>query len=320
MKAYLPCLLAVFLFNCKPGTNPSHSGAVSDPVAQSQEGKTMLRKEIRQIIDSAKGNVGVAMQELEDGDTLSFSGQEHYPMQSAFKFPLAVAVLHQVDKGRLALDEKIHFEKSDMHLKSWSPIATRNPQGNIDLPLLEVLRYTITQSDNSGCDRLFRLLGGPDSVNAFIHSLGIKQMNIANTEAEMQAAWEVQYNNWSEPKAMLKLLEMLFQGKCLTPSGTDCLRKLMAETKTGAKRIKGLLPQETVVEHKTGTGPTNKEGMTSATNDAGIITLPNGKHLALVVFVSNSTADETTRERTIARIAKVAWDYEAGKAEFKERK
>jgi len=69
------------------------------------------------------------------------------------------------------------------------------------------------------------------------------------------------------------------------------------------------LPAGTAVAHKTGTSPTNAEGLSPATNDAGIITLPNGKHLIISVFVCNSTNDEATRESTIAKIAKAAYDF-----------
>ena len=85
--------------------------------------------------------------------------------------------------------------------------------------------------------------------------------------------------------------------------------KIMLATTTGPKRLKGLLPADAVVAHKTGTSPTNAEGLTPATNDIGIITLPNGKHLAIVVMVCNSKADDATRDSVIAKIAKAAWDY-----------
>ena len=49
------------------------------------------------------------------------------------------------------------------------------------------------------------------------------------------------------------------------------LLKLMTEAITGTKRLKGELPAGTVVAHKTGTGGT-RNGITSATNDIGIIT------------------------------------------------
>jgi len=108
---------------------------------------------------------------------------------------------------------------------------------------------------------------------------------------------------------MTLLLDMIYHNKTLSKVNTDFLYKIMTETSTGPKRLKGLLPAGTVVAHKTGTSPTNAEGLSPSTNDVGIITLPNGKHLAIAVFVCNSTNDEATREGVIAKIAKAAWDY-----------
>ena len=111
----------------------------------------------------------------------------------------------------------------------------------------------------------------------------------------MASSWELQYTNWCKPAEMTVLLDMFYNGKILAKPTNDFLYKLMTETSTGPKRIKGLLPDGTVVAHKTGTSPTNAEGLSPATNDVGIITLPNGKHLAIAVFVCNSTDDEATR-------------------------
>jgi beta-lactamase class A len=44
------------------------------------------------------------------------------------------------------------------------------------------------------------------------------------------------------------------------------------------------------------------------TNDIGIVTLPDGRHLAIAVFVKDSTAAVGPREATIAKIARAAWD------------
>jgi beta-lactamase class A len=90
------------------------------------------------------------------------------------------------------------------------------------------------------------------------------------------------------------------------------LLKYMIESAPGANRLKGLLPPGTIVAHKTGTSGTN-QGITAATNDIGLITLPGGKHLAIAVFVSDSPADEATREGVIAKTAKAVWDSVANR-------
>jgi beta-lactamase class A len=65
----------------------------------------------------------------------------------------------------------------------------------------------------------------------------------------------------------------------------------------------------TLVAHKPGTSDTNEQGVTAAVNDIGIVTLPNAKHFAISVFVSNSKENGETNEKIIADISKLTWDY-----------
>ena len=45
-------------------------------------------------------------------------------------------------------------------------------------------------------------------------------------------------------------------------------------------------------------------------NDVGIITLPNNAgHVALAIFVKESTADTPAQEKTIAQVARAVYDY-----------
>jgi beta-lactamase class A len=103
------------------------------------------------------------------------------------------------------------------------------------------------------------------------------------------------------------LLRAFHEGKGLSKFSQSLLLQLMTQTTTGPKRIKGLLPEGTVVAHKTGTSST-VNGVTAATNDVGIVTLPNGQHMAISVFVSDSPANDAIREEVIAKVTKVAWD------------
>jgi len=282
---------------------------VHDMAAQ----KGGARRQITKIIQSSKAKVGISVLGLEDRDTLAFDGRGHYPMQSVYKFPLAVAVLHEVDRGNLSLDMKIRIRKKDLLPETWSPLRDKYPQGDVDIPLSEILRYTVSMSDNNGCDILFRLIGGPAKVEAYIRSIGITGMAFAATEEEMHANPKTQFSNWCEPNAMANLLDMFKAGRILSESGRTFLWDVMTETSTGPNRIKGLLPPGTVVAHKTGSSGRNGKGIAYAVNDVGIITLPNGKHVAIVVYVSDSREDNDTLENIIARVSKIVWDYFSAK-------
>ncbi len=272
-----------------------------------------LKPQIDEILKSAGGTVGVGILGLEDREQFLFNESQKSPMQSVFKFPLAMAVLNQVDQGKLKLDQIIHVTKEDLAPKTWSPLREKYPEGNIDVTLAELIGYTVSQSDNNTCDMLFKMAGGPAEVNKYIHNLGVKNIAIAATEQEMTKGWEVQFTNWCQPSGMLQLLDILYKGKKLSKSSNDFLWKVMTETSTGPKQIKGLLPPGTIVAHKTGSSGTNDKGISAALNDVGIIALPNGKHIAVVVFVTNSPDSKDLRDSIIARISKASFDYFSAK-------
>ncbi len=268
-----------------------------------------LRTKISKIADKAKGHVGVAIEDLVTSDTMSINNEYHYPMQSVFKFPLALAVLNEVDKGKLSLNQKIHLDKENLHRNTWSPLREKYPKGNVNIALSEILNYTVSESDNNGCDILLDLIGGPAKVNRYIHNLGIREISIAVNEEEMHKDWSIQYKNWTTPMAMVNLLSKFSRDSILSAKSKDYLWNVMVSTVTGADRIKGKLPAGTIVAHKTGSSGANKNGISAATNDVGIVTLPNGRCYAIAVLISNSSADDNVRNNVIADISKAVWDY-----------
>lgn len=270
--------------------------------------QSVLRQQIKDIIKPVKGIVGVSVLGLESRDTLSVNGDARLVMHSVMKFPIALTVLHWVDSGKLTLNQMIHIKKKDLP-KTYSPLRDKYPNGNVDVSVSDLLSYMVSLSDNDACDILLKAIDGPKTVQDYMLRLGVRGIAVRASEADMASSWELQYTNWCKPKEAVILLDKFYKSEILTKPSTDFLNKILTETPTGPHRLKGLLPAGTVVAHKTGTSPTNAEGLSPATNDIGIITLPNGKHLAIAVFVCNSTDDEATREAVIAKISKAAFDF-----------
>lgn len=313
MKRMLPALLFISLVSaCSSSANPQKKGATERP-ADSKEAKTDdkrkgLQKQIEQIASAARGRVGVYAVVLETGESVSLNPQGRFPMQSVYKFPIGMAALAQVDAGKLSLEQRVRVEKSDFVKQSMrSPLRDKNP-GGAEVSVGELLRLAVSESDGTASDVLLKLVGGPEVVNKYLSELRVTEVVVANSEKEIGLDWKTQYRNWSSPEGAVTLLRALYERRGLSEQSQALLLKLMTETPTGPKRLKGLLPKGTVVVHKTGTSGTNMSGISAATNDIGIVTLPNGRHLAIAVFVSDSTADVETREGVIARVARAAWD------------
>ncbi len=302
-------VLVSILSACARNTAVTANSPVDVNPSSSPQRKTSV--DVSQIASLAKGHVGVAAVVIETGETIaSLNPQDHFPMQSVYKLPISMAVLNEVDAGKIKLDQKVKIAREDyVPPGSHSPIRD---QKQTELTVNELLRFAVSESDGTASDVLMKLAGGPSTMQAYLGELGVKDLIIRDTEKALPKDHSLQYRNYATPEAAVALLRALHERRGLSEASRALVLKYMIESKPGAKRLKGLLPASTIVAHKTGTSGT-EEGITAATNDIGIITLPNGKHLAIAVFVSDSPADEATRESVIAKIASAVWDSVSSK-------
>src|ERR1035438_5441625 len=194
-----------------------------------QTSQLALKEKINYIIDTAGGKFGVGVQGVDFKAGFVINGERGYPMQSVFKFPLGLAILHLVDVGKLNLDQKFHIPKEKLDTKTWSPMVKDFPEQDLDITLSELLSYAVTKSDNNACDFLYGVAGGTTAVNAYIHSLGINDISIVFTEGEMEKSWTSQYKNWCKPAAMVQLLQLLYHQQLLSKQNNDFLVRIMTE-------------------------------------------------------------------------------------------
>ena len=251
--------------------------------------------------------VGVACALPEAQLDCGFNAQAKLPMQSVYKLPIALAVLHQVEEGGLSLSQPVRFLPSDL-IPPWqhSPLRDAHPRAGVDVPLAELLRLAVEESDGVASDILLRVIGGPKVADEYIRSLGIQGIHIADTEKTMGRDLSAQFRNYAEPQALVALLRVIADRSPLSPANTQHLMDWMVNTPRGEHRIPGSLPQGTVIAHKMGTSDED-HGVTHATNDIGLITLPCGQQLAVAVMIADSPETEDAREGVIAEIARVIW-------------
>jgi beta-lactamase class A len=247
--------------------------------------------------------VGVSVLHVESGRRASFRGGERFQMASVFKVPVAIAVLGAVEKAALRLDEEVEIRRSDRRkvgplYDEWKPGMRVTVERMVDVMLVH--------SDNTAADKLCALLGGPRAVERDLASRGVAGVRISIDEKGMGAAmkkdlaaFESGVENGTSPDAIAALLARLFHGELLSRASTDRILDAMRRCATGDHRLRAGFPKSTDVLDKTGT-------VGSCSNDAGIVRLPDGTHLAVAVFVRGGT-QAAAREAAIASVARAAW-------------
>lgn len=263
-----------------------------------------LKNKIEKIISTENGDFGVSIID-ENNNIFEINGKKHYPLLSTFKFPIALTILHKVEKRELSMQQQIFIKKEELLENTWSPFKEKHPDGNISISLEEAINWMIVYSDNNLTDILLRLLGGTETVEKFIDD---ENFVIKNNEDEMHRDWNSQFINKSTPNSFAQLLKKFSEGKILNSENTKWLYQSMVKSETGVKRLKGKLPNVKIAQ-RAGTSFTNDEGITGAINNVGIMELPNNQKIYIAVFVHNTSEEFSKGEEIIADIAKTTYEF-----------
>ena len=298
----------------------------------------LLEQEFARFEASSGGTMGIAALHLESGRSAWLNPDEAFPMASTYKVPIAVRLLSMVDDGELALDQRV-----DIGTEEYSPgsgmLAKLLDDPGLSVSIHNLLEIMLLISDNTATDRLLDTVGGGGAVTAHMRAIGVDGVRVdrptirligdwlgvedmpsasgrtwddyvalvdALPEAEREQAkfaFELDPRDTATPRGMAMLLEKIWRGEALSSASTDLLIDIMERCETGEARLKGLLPEGTVLAHKTGT-------IGRTTNDVGVVTLPgDAGDVVVVAFVKNSDLSGPERERAIAVAARAAHDY-----------
>lgn len=264
---------------------------------------SQLELSIRKLIADKKLKLGFMLCELQNDQCIAINADDHFPMQSVYKFPIALAALDYADKNGIALTDTLIIEERYLSDTLWSPIRKKQPHGDIKLPLSEIIYQTIAWSDNNGSDFLLKLIGGPGSALSYLKDQKFENILIRNYESEIQADWKVQFSNYTTPRAMISLLEAFYQKQLLKGDSFDFLWQVMTDTSTGS--IRNYISNCSLIARKTGSSGQNKKGYTAALNDVGIWRIASDRTLFYTIFITESAESPETNAEIIAQIARL---------------
>jgi beta-lactamase class A len=243
------------------------------------------------------GRLGVAARDQRDGRRLVHDESGRYAMCSTFKLPLVAAILAQVDRGALRLDEEIAFGASDV--LDYAPVVQANlTRGRLSVETL--CAAAIEVSDNSAANLLLGRIGGPAGLTAFIRGAGDSVTRLDRMEPELNTNLPGDPRDTTSPEAMVGLLRTLLLGETLSAGSRTRLAGWMERTSTGRDRLRAGLPASWRAGDKTGTGPSG------AHNDVAIAWPPGRAPILIASFLDGGTASAAARAATHAAVARAA--------------
>lgn len=294
---------------------------------------------IRQIERSLPGaRIGVAACRF-GGGTYSYRHGEAFPLQSVFKFPLAVVTLWAADRGELKVNGTLVVRKADLSVP-YSPLSEAVlKRGKVATTWRDLLVRSTGGSDNTAADLLMAKVGGPQGVMRALHQLEVHLLRIDRNERRLQcdcaglpkftselttaAGFQRAVDLLSKQQRRKALAQSLADGRdvatplgaldfltgyetkgWLTPRSKTFLDKILCETTTGPARLKAGFGPGWTLRHKTGTGR-DVYGRSPARNDIGIAVHEDGRKIAIAVFLSGTAGSDAERDTAIVQVTRL---------------
>lgn len=266
---------------------------------------SQLERRIAQLAEGSEGRIGVAAIDLATGQSISILGNQRFPMASTSKIAIAATFLEGVDQGRWSLTSEFPL-MLPVRSQRFSTAVAPVQQGE-HMPALELIELMITRSSNPATDALLAAVGGPSAVNAWARRSGLSEFSLdrdiatlVRDDGEFNPANHIDVRDSATPEAMVQLLAGIYQGRWLSRESRNVIIGAMERCRTGARRIPALMPDDVTVAHKTGS-------LNNTSSDIGIITAPDGRSIALAIYVTGQ-GTRGNREARIASIARGIYD------------
>jgi beta-lactamase class A len=321
------------------------SGATLRHVVVAPPAPADLVQQVRALGGGFNGHVGIAIHDVQSGWTAAYNGDQIFPQQSVSKLWVALATFQQIDEGRQRLDGPVLMTRADLSVFH-QPIRAKVGSNGYTATVDELLFDALAKSDNAANDTLMRVAGGPEVVQNVILQKGLGAIRAGKEERLLQAdiagmTWRPEYSEgWSfqfaretlpddyrkakldeyvanpadgaSPIAIAESLARLKKGDLLSPASTQHFLDILAQTETGARRLKGGLPEGWTIAHKTGTGQ-ELGARETGWNDVGVITAPDGRAYTVAVMIGDTTASLGERIALFQKAARllVEWHTKA---------
>lgn len=285
------------------------AGILISAVACTQ--RPSLKDTLEEIVSSYPGEIGIAVL-TDTGDTITVNNEDKYPLMSVFKLHQAVAMCHYFEQCGNTIDSVVLLDRGSLNPNTWSPMLREHDEDTIVLPISELMRYTLMQSDNNASNYLFENIESVADVDSFIATLIPREsFRLLFTEEEMWKDHSLSRSNRTSPAGAAILMNRVFTDSILSPDNSRFIRSTLLECRTGYDRIAAPLSEISGVKigHKTGSGYRDGRGRLMAHNDVAFVSLPGGRYYTLAVFVTDFDGTEDEAALAIANVSAAVYAY-----------
>ena len=284
--------------------------ALAPVQAQQQTPLQRLEASILRTTRSVNATWGIYVKSLETGEEIAIDADRQMETMSTIKIPLMIEVFEQIKAGKFKLTDKYTFVETDS--QPGTGTIQRLDYGAV-MTVKDLITMMIIVSDNTATEVLYRMVGGPDAVNARMQALGLKTTRAMNVPSKWFPALRSAPTTeqfYRDGKYPVRLLDAAGDGTPARDDGARHARRQGLVRPDAAHHARPALSHaHPALRHRLHASRTRPAtSCPYVGDDVGMLEAP-GKTIILTVFTGNHFGSGEMLENAIGLVAKDVADY-----------
>jgi beta-lactamase class A len=284
-------------------------------------GAQPLTPRLEKVVRDFPGTMGIAVKNLDNGETFAVNGDVRFPTASLIKVAVMVEVFHQIAEGKLRRDVEVTLRDADKAGDETVPLNMLHD--GVKLTVSDLLNLMIAYSDNTATNLLVRQVGAA-SVDRRMASHGLVDTKIfrptfRDGHADVFPDLEREFGlGMTTPREAAKLMELIATGKVVSRAVCDEMLAILRKQQDRAM-IPRLLPFEReriTVANKTGWDEEKNADARGfkgdVRNDAAYVESPKARYVIAICarkVRDKSPGVENRALVTGARLSRIVYDH-----------
>lgn len=251
-------------------------------------------KEIKKYLEQRIGTYGFFFEDLKSGFVYGYNENIQMVAAGCMKLPIAVALIKEVESGRVTFLDKILIDGKDK-VYGTGIIHEFNER---EYTVFELLVAMLIQSDNTAANKIIDIVG-IERINQYIKDMGLNNTQLnRKTNDERRDKGEVE--NTTSAHDLSKIWKHLYKATFLSKENSEMLVEILRRQQIKNK-LALYIPDDLKYEISSKTGDKN-----GVENDTALIQLTKGTFAFTVL--STSIPNSVYGTVTLAKCGKMMWD------------
>jgi len=255
-----------------------------------------LERRLQTLAAEVEGDVGIYVRHLGTGRGAMLRADEMFPTASMIKVPILLKTFDLMERGAFAFDTSLVWADSLRY--GGEDDLFDKLQAGAKVPLNQATMAMITSSDNAASLWLQALVGGGETINAWLAANGFDSTRVNSRTPGRREIWQKYGWGQTTPREISEMVVGLREGRLVSRAASEAMYRHLTRIHWNAEALSALPPW---IQAASKQGAVNR-----SRSEVVLVNAPTGDYVFAVITKNQTDQSWTPANQGYVLLRKVS--------------